>query len=167
MHLDYINIFSNFPKELATFLIAMVPIGELRASIPIAIEVYNIPWYWAYFYSVLGNAVIVGIILWLLEPVSHFLRKYIKFFDKFFNWLFKRTREKYKGRFEKWGALALITFVAIPLPVTGGWSGALAAFVFGIPFKKALPLIFVGLLVAGVIVVLITTGVGVSYDALK
>lgn len=167
MYLDYISLFSNFPKELATFLIAMVPIGELRASIPIAIEVYNMAWYWAYFYSVLGNIIIVATILWFLEPVSLFLRKHIKFFDKIFNWLFERTRTKYKGRFEKWGALALITFVAIPLPVTGGWSGALAAFVFGVPFRKALPLIFVGLLFAGVIVTLITTGVGVSVDALK
>lgn len=167
MHLDYISLFENFPKELATFLIAMIPIGELRASIPIAIEAYNMPWYWAYFYSILGNILIVAIILLFLEPISKFSRNKFKIFDKFFNWLFKRTRDKYTSRFEKWGALALITFVAIPLPITGGWTGALAAFVFGIPFKKALPLIFVGLLIAGVIVTLVTTGVGVSVDALK
>ena len=167
MHLDYISLFQNFPKELAILLIAMIPIGELRASIPIAIEGYNIPWYWAYFWSILGNTLIVAIILLFLEPVSIFLRKHIKLFDKFFTWLFERTRIKYKGRFEKWGSLALITFVAIPLPVTGGWTGALAAFLFGVPFKRALPLIFVGLLIAGVIVTLITTGVGVSVDALK
>jgi uncharacterized membrane protein len=162
MHLDYISLFSNFPKELAIFLIAMVPIGELRASIPIAIEVYNMSWYWAYFWSVLGNTVIVTIILFFLEPVSKFLMARFNIFNKLFNWLFERTRKKYKGKFEKWGALALITFVAIPLPVTGGWSGALAAFVFGIPFKQAVPLIFAGLLSAGVIVVLITTGVSLS-----
>lgn len=167
MHLDYISWFSDLPKELATLLIAMIPIGELRASIPVAIEIYNMPWYWAYFWSVLGNTLIITIILLFLEPVSRFLMDKSKIFNKFFDWLFDRTRKKHTERFEKWGALALITFVAIPLPITGGWTGALAAFVFGIPFKKALPLIFIGLLIAGVIVTLVTTGVGVSVDALK
>lgn len=167
MHLDYISWFSGFPKEIATLLIAMIPIGELRASIPIAIEVYDMPWYWAFFWSILGNTLIITIILLFLEPVSKFLMDKSKIFNKFFNWLFDRTRQKHTERFERWGALALITFVAIPLPITGGWTGALASFVFGIPFKKALPLIFIGLLIAGVIVTLITTGVGVSIDSLK
>ena len=82
-----------------------------------------------------------------------------KFFNRFFTYLFERTRKKHNGKFEKWGALALITFVAIPLPVTGGWSGALAAFVFGIPFKKALPLIFLGVIIAGAIVTGLSLGV--------
>ncbi len=167
MHLDYISLFQNFPEELATLLIAMIPIGELRASIPIAITVYNMSWYWAYFYSVLGNTLIVAIILLFLEPVSKFLMAKFKIFNKIFNWLFEKTRKKHTEKFEKWGALALIAFVAIPLPVTGGWSGALASFVFGIPAKKALPLIFIGLMFAGIIVVLVTRGVGISIDSLK
>ena len=88
----------------------------------------------------------------------------IDFFDKFFTFLFERTRRKHSKKFEKWGALALITFVAIPLPITGGWSGALAAFVFGIPFKKALPLIFSGVIIAGVIVTGLT---GLSLGVFK
>lgn len=118
MHLDYISWFSGFPKEIATLLIAMIPIGELRASIPIAIEVYDMPWYWAFFWSILGNTLIITIILLFLEPVSKFLMDKSKIFNKFFNWLFDRTRQKHTERFERWGALALITFVAIPLPIT-------------------------------------------------
>jgi uncharacterized membrane protein len=166
MHLDYIGWFSNFPKELATFLIAMIPVGELRASIPIAIQVYHLTWYSSFIWSVLGNSLAVALILLLLEPISKFLMKHFKIFNRFFTWLFRRTRKKYSKNIERGGALALVTFVAIPLPMTGGWSGALIAFVFGIPFKKAFPLISLGVLIAGVIVTLLTVGISFSFDQL-
>lgn len=157
--LDLASWFKDFPPELATLLIATLPIGELRASIPIARGVYDLSISQSYIWSVLGNILPLIFLLWLLDPVSKYLIRNFKMFDRFFTWLFSRTRRKYAGRFEKWGALALITFVAIPLPVTGGWTGAVAAFVFGIPFKKALPLISIGVLIAGVIVILAVEGV--------
>jgi len=70
---------------------------------------------------------------------------------KFYLWYRDRTEHKYSSRFKKLGALALVTFVAIPLPITGAWTGTLAAYIFRIPPKKALPLIFAGVLVAGVV----------------
>ena len=60
---------------------------------------------------------------------------------------------------EKWGPLALIIFVAIPLPFTGAWTGSLVAFVFDLPFKKSIALIFIGVLIAGVLVTLASLGV--------
>ena len=54
---------------------------------------------------------------------------------------------------------ALVVLVAIPLPLTGAWTASLAAYIFGIPYKKAIPLIFLGLVIAGVIVTLVTVGV--------
>jgi len=155
----FVDWFQIFPTWMATFLIAMLPLGELRASIPIAMSVYDLSPWGSFFWSVLGNMTPVVVILWLLNPVSGFLRKHFKIFDKFFNWLFSWTRKRHTSKFEKWGALALITLVAIPLPVTGGWTGALAAYVFGIPFKKAVPLILVGVIIAGVIVTAATLGV--------
>lgn len=152
-------MFNNFPPELATFIISMLPISELRGAIPVAIGVYDLNPLQAYFIAVVGNIIPVIFILKYIDPISKYLMSRSKFFNRFFTYLFERTRKKHNGKFEKWGALALITFVAIPLPVTGGWSGALAAFVFGIPFRRALPLIFLGIMIAGVIVTGLSLGV--------
>jgi uncharacterized membrane protein len=162
--IDFVHLFSSFPSWFATFLIAMTPIGELRAAIPVALAVYKLSWFKAYFWSVFGNMIPVIFILWLFEPISKFLIRRFRIFEKFFGWLFTRTRRKHTKSFEKWGALALIIFVAIPLPMTGGWSGALAAFVFGIPMKRALLLIFLGILIAGVIVILTSLGISFSFN---
>lgn len=142
-----------------TLITAMMPIGELRVSIPLALTQFNLPFWQAYLFSIIGNMIPILFIVFLLNPVSEFLSKYSKFFKWFFNWLFERTRKRHSKKFETLEEVALVTFVAIPLPVTGAWSGAVAAFVFGIPPKKSLPLIFAGVLIAGIIVSLLTIGV--------
>ncbi|MBW6440547.1 small multi-drug export protein [Patescibacteria group bacterium] len=152
-------LFDYFSPEMATFIMSMLPVSELRGSIPLAIGFYNMDPLKAYFISVIGNLISVAVILIAIEPVSQYLMAKSKLFHRFFSWLFARTRKKYNGKFEKWGALALITFVAIPLPITGGWTGAMAAFVFGIPYKKALPLIAIGVMMAGVIMTGLSLGV--------
>ena len=157
--MDISSLFSGFPPELATFIISMLPISELRGAIPIAIGIYHLDPIETYFLAIIGNIVPVVFILKYIDPVSKYLMSRCKFFNKLFSHLFEHTRKKHNGKFEKWGALALITFVAIPLPVTGGWSGALAAFVFGIPFKRALPLIFFGIMIAGVIMTGLSLGI--------
>ena len=140
--------------ELKVFLIAMSPFLELRGSIPVALGVYDLPVSAAYFISVIGNLVPVVFILLLIEPVYRYLSSRISFFERFFTWLFERTRSKHSAKFKRWEELALIILVAIPLPFTGAWTGSLCAFVFGIPFKKAFPLIALGVIMAGLIVTL-------------
>ncbi len=152
-------LLNNFPPELAVFIISMLPISELRGAIPAALAVYHLNPLQTYVIAVAGNMIPVILILKYIEPVSEYLMRRSKIFHNFFIWLFKRTRKKHSRSFEKWGALALIAFVAIPLPATGGWSGALAAFVFGIPPKKALPLILLGVMIAGVIVTELSLGI--------
>ena len=147
-------------NEIKTILLAMTPVGELRAALPVALSVFKMPFWQAYFLSVFGNMIPVFLIAFLLEPISLFLSKHFKFFDKFFKKLFHYTRKKHSKKFEVLEELALITFVAIPLPVTGAWSGMLAAFVFGIKPIKSIPLILLGVLIAGLIVGLITFGIG-------
>ena len=93
-----------------------------------------------------------------LEPVTNWLRKFHKIFDKFFKWLFTHTHRKHSAKFDRWGSLALMLFVAIPLPITGGWTGALLAYLFGIKLRFAIPNILIGLLVAGILVTSITLG---------
>lgn len=156
--LDNLVFLNNLPPELATLLISFIPIGELRAAIPIGIFTFKLSVYAAFFWAVIGNMIPVFFLLWLLGPVTNWLRNNFKWAEKFFNWLFQRTRHKFEAKYLKYGALALMLFVAVPLPVTGAWTGALAAFIFGIPKKVSFLFIFLGVIIAGIIVSLISQG---------
>ena len=147
------------PSEIIILLTSMLPIAELRGAIPLALTIYNMPVWSAFVFSILGNLIPVIFIIWILDLlVNKLLIHRIYIFNRFFNWLFERTRRKHSGKFEKWRDFALVVLVAIPLPFTGAWTGALAAFVFGIPIKRAFPLIAIGVLIAGTIVTLVTLG---------
>lgn len=148
--------FSGIPSNWITLCLAMMPILELRGSIPWAILLGGMSWQSAFIWSVIGNFIPVIPILLLLEPTANFMRRW-KLFDRFFDWLFARTRRKGK-MIEKYEALGLLLFVATPLPGTGAWTGALAAFVFGIRFGLSLPVITLGILLAGTIVTSIVVG---------
>ena len=140
--------------ELYTFLIAMTPIGELRASIPIALSIYQLPIFTAYFISIIGNLVPAVFLVFFLEGISNYLSRRVCFFNRFFAWLFERTRKNHQRKFDILKQFALVILVAIPLPFTGAWTGSICAFVFGVPTKKALPLIFIGIIIAGLLVTL-------------
>lgn len=150
---------TTLPEEVAILLIAAIPIAELRAAIPAGLSIFNLSWPSVLIFSVLGNILPLPFILFLLEPLSKILQKKSKWFNKFFTWLFERTRHKFYEHHAKWGDLALVIFVAIPLPMTGAWSGAIAAFLFGIPFWRALLLISLGVIIAGIIVTALSLGV--------
>lgn len=158
--MDWSNFLEFLSPRIATLFTAMIPIGELRASIPIALSTYGMNIYETFIISVIGNMIPVIAILWILDPVSKFLMKRFNLARRFFNWLFSYTRRRHSKRFEKYEGFALAVFVGIPLPVTGGWTGALIAFVFGIPPKKALLDIFLGVLMAGIIVTVVYQTVG-------
>lgn len=157
--LNYAEIFRHFPPQVATMLIAMLPIAELRAALPVALAVYKMSFWSALFWSVLGNMFPIFFIVYLLKPVADFLIKHWGLARSFFDWWFSRVRRKFEQGALKYGIdLALVIFVAIPLPLTGAWSGAVAAFLFGIPPRRALILIGIGVIMAGIIVGLLTGG---------
>lgn len=156
MHDLIISWFQCFPKELATFLIAMLPIAELRASIPVAITVYKMPPVWAWFWSVLGSVALGTLTVSVLEPAISYLTRHSDFLGKLWRRYIDRIHRKNRKSFDKWGSLALIIFIAIPLPMTGAFSGAVAASIFQIPFKKAALLISAGCAIAGIIVTGVT-----------
>ncbi|MBL7074721.1 small multi-drug export protein [candidate division KSB1 bacterium] len=145
------------PNEIITLLIAMLPIAELRGAIPWALTGGGLTWHQAYLFAAIGNFLPVIPLLLLIEPLSNWLRGY-KAFDIFFAWLFARTRRRGK-LVERYEALGLALFVSIPLPVTGAWTGAVAAFVFGIRLSYSIIAIIAGILIAGVIVTLASLGV--------
>ncbi len=141
---------SGFLNWLEVLALAASPISELRGAIPWAILKHHFPWYYAFLVAVIGNLLPVPFILLFLDGFSRLLSK-IGIFEKMFHWLFERTRRRGKiiNRYERIG---LALFVAIPLPVTGAWTGSLAAVLFGLKFKHAFLSIFIGILIAGVIV---------------
>ncbi len=137
--------------ELAVFITSMLPIIELRGSLPLAINLFHIAWFKAFLISFLGNIIPVPFIILLLKPAVRFLSK-IKILSKFFDWLFNRTRKRGDYVIKKYKEIGLLAFVAVPLPGTGAWTGALIAFLFDLEFKKSLLIISLGVLIAGIIV---------------
>jgi uncharacterized membrane protein len=139
------------PEELLeVILIAASPIAELRLAIPLAINTFNFPWYYALLIAIIGNLLPVPFILLFLETATRLLSK-VAIFKRMLDWLFERTRRR--GRvIERYKRIGLVLFVAIPLPVTGAWTGSLAAVIFGLSFKRAFLSILVGITIAGIIV---------------
>ena len=144
------------PKVM-TVVIAALPISELRGAIPYALAAGGMSWKEAYVLAVIGNFLPVVPILLLLESVSTWLMRF-SIGERFFKWLFARTRKRGK-LIERFEVLGLMLFVAIPLPVTGAWTGCVAAFLFKVRLRLAIPAILAGIMTAGVIVTLASLGV--------
>jgi len=144
------NVLAGINKEIACVILAAMPVSELRGALPFGLIKMGFSPLKAYLLSVGGNLIPVIPLLFLLQPVSDRLR-HIKIFERFFNWLFERTKRKAR-LVEKFEALGLILFVAIPLPITGAWTGCVAATLFKIRFRYAFLSIVLGVLIAGLIV---------------
>ncbi|PIQ89868.1 MAG: ligand-binding protein SH3 [Candidatus Omnitrophica bacterium CG11_big_fil_rev_8_21_14_0_20_42_13] len=139
----------DVPKEYIVMLVGALPVSELRGAIPLALH-YGMGFSKAFWLSVLGNISFIIPALFFLEPVSLRLRRF-KVWSKFFDWLFERTKRK-ADTVQKYEALGLALFVAIPLPVTGAWTGVVAASLFKIKFRYALMAIILGVIISGLIV---------------
>lgn len=137
------------------FLLSMLPVTELRATIPLAITWGMYPWR-ALGLAVVGNILPVIPILWLLKP----LEKGLSYFPRI-GWYFQsflwKTRHK-GGKIKKYGLLGLLFFVLIPLPGTGAWTGAILAWLLGLPYFGAFLAISIGVIGAGILVTLASLG---------
>lgn len=140
-------------QAVTVLAVSAAPVAELRGGLPLAIS-YGISPAAAFFLAVFGNLLPVLPILVGLDWAEKLLRRW-PLTNRLLDWIFARTRRK--GRLiERYGALGLVLLVAIPLPATGAWTGAIAAFLFGIPSKRAFPLITAGVLIAGLVVLALT-----------
>lgn len=152
----FVNFFGNtIPGELTIFLISLLPILELRGGM-IAAALLGVPFGRAFLICLVGNLLPIPFILWLIRPFFNWLRT-TKHFKKLADWLERKT-EKNKEKVLKYEVLGLLLFVAIPLPGTGGWTGALVAAMLDMPMKKSLPIICLGVLIAGIIMAAVTYG---------
>jgi uncharacterized membrane protein len=141
---------SGIAKELIVVIIAALPVVELRGALPVAINVFGMPWYWAYLLAVIGNMLPVPILLLFFESLVRLVSK-VESGRRLVNWVLERTRRH--GKFiERYERIGLMLFVAIPLPFTGAWTGSIAAFLMGMKFRYSFLSILCGVLIAGVIV---------------
>ena len=143
-------------KLTATFIISMVPIIELRLGLPYGIAL-GLDYTYALCAAVLGNMIPVPFIILFIQKIFQWIRKRIKALDGFVSRL--EQRADHKGELvEKYGPLALILLVGIPLPGTGAWTGSLVAALLNVPIKKAVPSIFIGVCLAAAIMTAVTYG---------
>lgn len=155
-----IQFFRGLPSELIVTLLAMIPFTELRVSIPVALEVFHFSIFSAIFWSVLGDMVPATIILIFIGDIAMWLSKRSEWIRRWYEWSVRRTSKQFSSKASRYGlGIALIIFVGIPLPMTGSWTGALAAFLFGVPKRFAWMMIFVGVCLSAVIVTLVSLGV--------
>lgn len=144
----------NLSKDAVVVLMAMLPIFELRLSLPWAIHHYNMVWYRAFLLSLIGNFLPIPLVILILRYGLNFLSR-VPILSRFFQWLFKRTRKRSQV-IKKYESLGLILFVMIPLPITGAWTGSVAAYLFDIKFASSLICIAIGITFAGIIVTILS-----------
>lgn len=143
-------------KLIATFFISMVPVIELRGGLPYGITL-GLDYPLALTAAVLGNMVPVPFIIVYIRHIFTWLRKRSKWWDERITRLEKKAH--LKGRVvRKYSTIGLCILVAIPLPGTGAWTGALVAAVLDMRLKKAIPAIFLGVCIAAAIMTMVTFG---------
>lgn len=149
---DFVELLRNFHlnREFIVLVVSMMPIFELRGAIPLAVLHFKMPVLTAFMISWIGNLLPVLPIIYFLEPIRKALSN-IKFINRFFTWLYARTYKRSK-KVMRLGAIGLSLFVAIPLPVTGAWTGSVVAILFDIKPRYAFPAIILGVTIAGIVV---------------
>lgn len=158
------DLFGN--DYLTTFFIALLPIVELRGAVPVAFTM-GLSWWQAFGLAYIGSSIVAPILLLLLKPILELLKK-VKFFNRFATAIESMFQDKAKSiadkagksdsaRKEEWiKILGVFTFVALPIPLTGVWTGTAVAVFLGVKFWKALGAILLGNFTAGVIMTLLS-----------
>ena len=144
-------------KLISTFFLSMVPVIELRGGLPYGIAL-GLDYPAALIAAVLGNMVPVPFIIIYIRHIFTWLRRRSSWWDLRITYLERKAH--LKGRVvQKYSAIGLCILVAIPLPGTGAWTGALVAAFLAMPLRKAVPSIFAGVLIAGIAISILTFGV--------
>lgn len=143
----------KIPNELIIFLISLLPVLELRGGM-IAAKLLQVDFLRAFVICYIGNILPIPFILLFIRKIFQFLRDK-KGFSKLIEKLEIRSMRK-SEKVKRWRDWGLLLFVAIPLPGTGGWTGALIAALTDIRIKRSFPIIAVGILIAGIIMSVLT-----------
>ena len=152
---NLLGVFGILGDFWALTIVSCIPFIELRLAIPLGLSL-GMPWYESFLISFISNCVPIPFVILLTRPIFGWLKKR-KMFEKFV----KKFEEKMMQKSEKvtkYEVLGLFLFVAIPIPGTGAYSGAVIAALLNMRLSKAIPSIAAGIFVAGIIVTIITYG---------
>lgn len=151
--MDLLNFLSI---ELTVMLTAALPVIELKGAIPVGISLGMTPVHAAVI-AFIGSMIPVPFILFTVRPLFNYLRS-TRTFKKMVYKLTARSLKNNSGRIQRYGLWGLIFLVALPFPGTGVWSGSLIAALLDMRFKWAFPAIFVGNLIAGILIMGVSEG---------
>ncbi len=151
----------NISHEAYVFFISMLPLFELRLSIPYGI-LNQLPWQETFILAIAGNFIPIIPLLLLLEKVLNFLNRF-EIFKKFYDFVMEKTH-KNKGIVEKYRKLGLFIFVAIPMPGSGVYTGSAIAMLLGMKKRESFPALTLGMILAGILVTSATMGVVNIFD---
>jgi len=141
---------TNFSVYFWIAFLSFLPISELRGAIPFAIA-NGVPWYFSFAVAVFINA-LVAPACWIFLSTLHKLFLKMNWYKNFFERFIERARTKLHKNVERWGWLGIAVFVAIPLPLTGAWTGTLGAWVLGLSKRKTTLAVLLGVITSGVVV---------------
>ena len=148
---------------------SVIPVIESRGSIPYGIIALELPWQNVALVSVIANFLITLPVIYLLDPITRYLNKF-KLFNIFFKWFFARSRKK-GAVIDKLKMVGLIIFIGIPLPITGAWTGCIAAHLFGLSKRDTFIGAFIGVLISVIIITALTNAgielFGIEIENLK
>ncbi len=151
-----LGLLNGLNKDLSIFIISMIPILELRGGL-IAAAILKVPYLKALGLCMIGNIIPIPFILLFIDKIFEWLKKF-----KATKGIVERLEKRAMGKSEniqKYEFFGLLLFVGIPLPGTGAWTGALVASLLRIKLKKAVPAVFLGILLASAIMSFITYGI--------
>lgn len=146
----------KYGKELIIFIISMLPILELRGGL-IAASLLKMKIIPSFVICFLGNIIPIPFILWLITPIFNKLKK-TKMFSRMVNKIENKALSK-RDQIEKLQYIGLMLFVGIPLPGTGAWTGCLIAALLGMDKKKAMIYTILGVVMAGIIMLIFSFGI--------
>ena len=144
-----------FPEWFQIFFGSMFPWLESRYIIPYSMLQLGWEWWQAFPIAILGNIFPIPFILLFFHSIEKFLRRYTSC-TKFMDWLFAKTRSRADAKIKRYEHLGLLLFVAIPLPFTGAWTGALIAYLFDLKFAKSIITILIGVIIAAAVTISFT-----------
>lgn len=153
--MDIVALFAEMNKLWAVFWLSMIPLTEMQVSIPVGLAVYSLPWWQVFVVAIVGN-MIPGIFIVYVLPLIHAWVVKQRLLGNMMTKFLVSAEKKFSGDYAKYGAWGLVAFIGLPFPLTGVYTAAVAIFVFNIPFKKALPLLLIAVILAAVVLTLIT-----------
>ena len=154
-----VNLSQVYPS-LSLVLITLLPITELRASIPYGILALHMNWFYVFILCVVTN-ILLGLVLYLLIDKIVAVITYFRPIDKWYRKYIEKKQERIRIYVDRYGYIGVAVFIGIPLPGSGVYTGALVSYLLGLEYKKFVIACIVGVLVAGTMMTLISlTGLG-------